>query len=176
MALTDKGGLAAISGTRDSARFNNSCPDIISFNNPLSNAQRESYMFPDKAISEAIPGPTRAPNSCDTPASGTNDLFTKTDVKRAASDPIRMSQERAIPNPAPAATPFTAAITGWGISRMCGAKRMMSDGAVDCLEGFVVGSSCSLWDMSATSAPEQKPRPDPTSTIARVVGNSLDLV
>ena len=77
MALTDKGGLAAISGTRDSARFNNSCPGIISFNNPLSNAQRESYMFLVKAISEAIPGPTRAPNSCDTPASGTKTFLRK---------------------------------------------------------------------------------------------------
>ena len=59
-----------------------------------------------------MPGPTSAPKISETPASGTSDRLTNTELNRADSEAILMSHDSAIPNPAPAATPFTAAMMG----------------------------------------------------------------
>ena len=50
--------------------------------------------------------------------SGTSPIFTNAVVNDALSATMRKSHAHAIPIPAPAATPFTAAMTGFSMVRM----------------------------------------------------------
>ena len=50
---------------------------------------------------------------CDPPESGTSPMFTKAGTNEAASAAMRMSHAIASERPAPAAAPFTAAMTGF---------------------------------------------------------------
>ena len=80
---------------------------------------------------------------------------------RASGDMIRTSAASASAIPPPAAAPLTAAITGWGSSRIAGAS----------------AATRSWWSNRSTlsptspnalrSSPEQKPRPAPVSTTTR---------
>ena len=52
------------------------------------------------------------------PESGTSPMFTNAGTKTAASAAMRMSHAHANDIPAPAAAPFTAAITGFSSARI----------------------------------------------------------
>ena len=108
----------------------------------------------------------------ETPASGTSDRLTNTDVNRALSEASLMSDARAMPSPAPADTPLIAAMIGCGISRRWGARRMVIEGPGSGLSGSRSPPLAILAGISPTSAPEQKPRPAPVMMTARISGNS----
>ena len=67
--------------------------------------------------SSARPAPTRRGTIQVVPCSATSPRLRKIVVKLAAVDAKRTSHIAASTNPPPAATPFTAAITGFGTSR-----------------------------------------------------------
>ena len=91
-----------------------------------------------------------------------------TRVKRNANDADRASRRKslasAITEPAPAATPLIAAMTGSGHSRsaLTTAPVMRVNSS-----SSAVSMCCSSPMISSTSPPEQKPRPAPVRTSTR---------
>ena len=97
------------------------------------------------------------------PESGTRPMLMNAGTKVAVSAATRMSQAQASESPAPAAAPFTAAITGFSsarIARTFGWYVSRSRAAM---------SPAASWN-SVRSWPTQKPRPAPVSTTARTAG------
>src|SRR5215208_1449760 len=91
-------------------------------------------------------------------------MFTNAGTKTAASDATRMSHAHANDIPAPAAAPFTAAMTGFSSARMA---RML---------GWYVERRRSPMSPAASrnsvrSCPTQKPRPAPVTTTARTASS-----
>src|SRR5918996_1126374 len=104
------------------------------------------------------------------PESGIRPILTKAWVKRASSAAIRMSQAAARDTPAPAATPFTAAITGFGVETTTGISRWYDCSRCSRMSGrsparYADSNSVRSW-------PAQKPRPAPVTTMARASSSS----
>ena len=102
------------------------------------------------------------------PASGTRPIPTKPGTKVADSAAIRRSQAHAKDSPAPAAGPFTAAITGFASERT---RRTF---------GWYVCSSASptvpdTAPNSFRSWPAQKPLPAPVITTQRTAGSAASV-
>src|SRR5215207_8419770 len=121
-----------------------------------------SFRF-DVIHSNARAKPSRRWTNHEPPESGTRPIPMKPGTNVAASEAIRMSQAAARESPAPAHGPFTDAITGFSSARMA---RMF---------GWYVRSSRSWMESgiswnSFRSWPEQKPRPAPVITTARISG------
>ena len=74
--------------------------------------------------SSAFAYPTMRGSSQLPPESGTRPIFTNAWVNDAASLAIRTSHANVSDAPAPAATPFTPAITGFGRSTMAWISRL----------------------------------------------------
>ena len=72
---------------------------------------------PTKAISAARAAPTRRGRSHVAPLSGISPIRPNASTNRASAAAIRRSQANASEAPAPAATPLTAAMTGWPMDR-----------------------------------------------------------
>ncbi len=79
-----------------------------------------------------------------------------------------MSQASARFIPAPAAAPLTAAMMGWGASRIARSTRSLSGATLSSTGRSARASLASF--IAFTSPPEQKPLPAPVSTIARTSG------
>ena len=81
----------------------------------------------------------------------------KTQLNLAASEAIRMSLASTTPSPPPAATPFTAAMTGWGIRRMVRRKLRHARGHPNALKrrrATATGrpARSAIWPTSAAGA------------------------
>ncbi|MDZ7728842.1 MAG: hypothetical protein U5Q44_11970 [Dehalococcoidia bacterium] len=100
----------------------------------------------------------------DMPASGESARSMNTVLNRDCADPTRMSHASASDIPAPAATPFTAAMVG--LSMWYTAIACAPDPAVLVLHRVPVRLFV-LPRAAPTCAPEQKPRPAPVNTTAR---------
>ena len=98
-------------------------------------------------------------------------MFAKARLKPAVSATIRRSQAKARLAPAPAATPFTAAITGLAIAGQRGDDRVVvlvdRSGTARRSSRSARSSTCSL-----RSWPVQNARPVPVSTTQRAAGSS----
>jgi hypothetical protein len=92
-------------------------------------------------------------------------------VNFAAVEASRISQPSARFMPAPAAAPFTAAMTGWGASRIASRTRSRR-GATLSISGRSARPSLTSF-MAFTSPPEQNPLPAPVTTITRMAASWL---
>jgi hypothetical protein len=122
--------------------------------------------------SSARPIPTSRGTIQLVPCSATRPRLLKIDVKLDALEAKRTSHIAASTTPPPAATPFTAAITGLGTSSryekspgISGAV-VPADSSARGLRPWVVCASTSA------SSPEQKPRPLPVITMPTTAGSA----
>ena len=128
-------------------------------------------IWPVKIISHAFAMPTTRGRKYVPPQSGWSPRRTNACENRAALEARRMSQASARFIPAPAAAPFTAAMSGFGESRMSSTVRSR-DGATRSMSGRARPAwlaSC----IALTSPPAQKPLPAPVMTITRTSGSSM---
>src|SRR5262252_306693 len=98
----------------------------MAFTIPRRNASWASMISPVKMSSHALAMPTRRGRKYVPPQSGCSPRLTNACVNFAAVEARRMSQPSARFIPAPAAAPFTAAITGLGASRIASSTRSRS--------------------------------------------------
>src|SRR5204863_414162 len=132
---------------------------------PWCLASSASMICPVKIISAAFAMPTTRGRKYVPPQSGCRPRRTKACENRAALEARRMSQARARFIPAPTAAPFTAAMSGFGESRIRSTVRSR-DGATRSMSGRprpAWFASC----IALTSPPAQKPLPAPVMTITR---------
>ena len=133
----------------------------------MRSASRASTIRPLITSSAARPGPTRRGREYVAPQSGCRPMRLNVNPMEARSLAMRKSHARASDAPAPAAGPFTAAITGCSMEPSRRTTRIPASTSVP-----KVASSprCSRSLITSTSAPVHKPRPAPVMTITRTSG------
>ena len=136
------------------------------FTIPSRSASWASMISPVKMSSHALAMPTRRGRKYVPPQSGCRPRLTKAWVNFAAVDARRMSQPSARFIPAPAAAPFTAAITGLGASRIASSTRSRR-GATLSSSGRAGARPSLVSFIALTSPPAQKPLPAPVTTRTR---------
>ena len=138
---------------------------------PRFAARSAPMISPVKARRLASCRPMRLGSSHDVPKSRLRPRLAKIRENRALGEHHTMSAARAIPKPAPTATPSTLAITGRGQSCMAITVSAMSRmWSVRCRRGWSPASASSP---GPTSAPAQKSPPAPVITTARAEDSAM---
>ena len=111
-------GSAASCAASSAARFARASAGTTSDTSPHSCASSALSLRPLQSHSNARAYPSSRVTKNVPPESGTSPMFTNAGMKLAESAAIRMSHAHANDSPAPAAGPFTAAITGFSSDRI----------------------------------------------------------
>ena len=138
---------------------------------PRRSASAASIRSPVKIISQALAIPTTRGRKYVPPQSGCRPRLTKAWANLASVEAMRRSQPSARFMPAPAAAPLTAAMMGWGASRMARSVRSRP-GAIFSMSGRSRAPALASL-MALTSPPAQKPFPAPVMTITLTSGSAL---
>ncbi|CAB4990955.1 unannotated protein [freshwater metagenome] len=135
---------------------------------PMRRASSASTKRPVMRISSALPKPTMRGNSHEVPTSPpVSPMRMNAALNRAAGEAIRISAASASAMPAPAAAPFTAAITGLSICRNPAIERAHDSCQARRSAAFMSGSVAAR----SRSRPAQKARPVPVTMSTRAVGS-----
>ena len=141
---------------------------------PISNAWRPEYKAPVRHISLALPSPTRWTRKCELASSGVTPILTNSMPNLASSEATMTSIGSIMVAPTPTQAPLTAAIRGFDErNRVIQSPTPSRRSARASSRPSPVIRALKL---SWMSAPAQKPRPAPVTTIAPTSGSLLQSV
>ena len=136
---------------------------------PISSAAEAVTGSASSAIAVARACPISRGSVQEAPLSRASPTLAKASRNFALSAAIRKSATKASDAPAPAAIPFTAAMTGLG---MVASASTIGLKCLCTVSSGAVSPAASRSACSRRSCPAQKPRPAPVSTTARTAGSA----